>query len=212
MKKRLLVALLVVSALLISGCGKTKPSCKDGGVKKDGVCQVVLTEIEQKLYDTAELNNFTLEVSILVNEEEASILMAFEDGVSMYQTTNETEYFTVENNESYRIYLAENGYKKEKLASSTNPVTLYQFFKGLKESDLALADDMYMLNYDSYTLLDEFKQSFDRNATVQNVVVKFGESYISEFNFDIKLNDITYHLMMNFTKINETEIEVPSHV
>ncbi|CCV65393.1 conserved hypothetical protein [Paracholeplasma brassicae] len=212
MKKRVIFLIVIVSALILSGCQKKKITCEEDETIKDGKCVVLLSEIDQKIVDTSELTNYTIEVSIQFKEEIANVVIAFDDEKSVFQTNNQTEYYLNENNQVYRVFESKSGYQKELISADSSQATLYDFFVDLKEDDLSKHESAYLLNYSSYDLLDDLRKSFDRNAVLSNVVVTFGDTHIKSFNFDLSTGELVYHLMMNFTNINQTVIEVPSHV
>lgn len=93
MKKYILVFLIVLGTIALSGCVEKTPTCNDNESRIDGVCVVNRTEFETKLYNTANLDNVTIEWVVTLGEETSTSILKFDGQKSSVQAGNHTEFY-----------------------------------------------------------------------------------------------------------------------
>ncbi|HKL61555.1 MAG TPA: hypothetical protein VJY66_04145 [Acholeplasma sp.] len=212
MRKKIALLLLVVSLGILSACGKKEIVCKEGEVKIDGVCEITKSAIDKKLSDTSHLTNYTLDVSIRIDETVSDVQIKFDNEKSLFKAGHMLDYYIKTASELKHIYETKDGFKSEVVKSESSQVGAYDFYGKIKESDLTSNGDTYLLNYSSYDLLEGFRKSVDRNAVITNFIIRFDESYINTIEFDVTVSETVYLFICNFNSVNQTKVEVPTHV
>lgn len=208
MKKYILVFLIVLGTIALSGCVEKTPACIDNESRIDGVCVVNRTEFETKLYNTANLDNVTIEWVVTLGEETSTSILKFDGQKSSVQAGNHTEFYETDGTTTYRYFQTENGYEREtvQLSGSTQP----SFYENLKETDFTLMENRYLLNYGTYNDILGFVKSYDSEATFSNFELSV-ETYITQIKFDILVGDLVYKLTLNYSNHNQTTVEVPTY-
>ncbi len=208
MKKYILVFLIVLGTITLSGCVEKTPACNDNESRIDGVCVVNRTEFETKLYNTANLDNVTIEWVVTLGEETSTSILKFDGQKSSVQAGNHTEFYETDGTTTYRYFQTENGYKREtvQLSGSTQP----SFYENLKETDFTLMENRYLLNYGTYNDILGFVKSYDSEATFSNFELSV-ETYITQIKFDILVGNLVYKLTLNYSNHNQTTVEVPTY-
>lgn len=210
MKKYILICLWVLGGLALYGCNqKTGPICNDNESLIDGKCVINRTDFENKLYNTAQLANVSVEWVVTLGEETSTSILKFDGSKSSVQAGNHTEYFETVGSNLYRYYPTTSGYQRETIESNTN--TPIQFFDVLKESDFTLLDSRYLLNYGTYPSIEAFVQSYDDEATYANFELAV-DTFITQIKLDIIVGDLVYKLTLNYYDYNQTTVEVPTYV
>ena len=166
----------------------------------------------KKLFDTVSLSNYTLEISIRIDESVNDVTIKFDDDKSMFQAGHMVDYYIKSATELKHIYETKDGFKSAVVTSGTSQVGAYDFYGEIKEKDLTLNGDNYLLNYSSYDLLDGFRKSVDRNAVISNFVMSFGNQYIDSIQFNATVSETVYLFTFSFGSIGQTKVEVPSYV
>lgn len=209
MKKYMLVFLWLLSGLALSGCNQTSPTCTDDESLIDGKCVINRTEFEQTLYDTAQLDNYSIDLTVTLGEEISISKLKFAGNKSMVEAGNTKEYFETVDTNTYRYYKTESGYQRETLSMGGNPKIA--FYAALKETDFTLSESRYLLNFGTYPAIEAFVKSYDMDATFSNFELSI-DTYITQIKLDIIVDDLVYKLTFQFYDYNQTVIEVPNYV
>ena len=208
MKKYILVFLWVLGSLALSGCVEKTPACNDNESRIDGVCVVNLTEFETKLYNTANLDNVTIEWVVTLGEETSTSILKFDGQKSSVQAGNHTEYYETEGTNTYRYFQTNNGYERETIQLSNTLEIM--FYQDLKESSFTLLENRYLLNYGTYEDIDAFVKGYDSKATFTNFELSV-DTYITQIKLDIIVDEQVYKLTFNYYDYNQTTVEVPTY-
>lgn len=210
MKKYILVFLWLLGGLSLYGCDQSKgPNCKDNESLVDGVCEVNRTDFEKKLYNTSQLTNVSIEWVVTLGEETSTSILKFDGTKSSVQAGNHTEYFETIGTTVYRYYPSSNGYLRETINSNNG--SLVAFYEDLKETDFTLMESRYLLNYGTYTSIENFVKSYKQGATFSNFELSV-DTYITQIKLDIIVGDQVYKLTLNYFDFNQTMVEVPNYV
>lgn len=209
MKKYILVCLWLIGGLALSGCDQKAPTCTDNESLIDGKCVINRTEFEEKLYNTAQLDNYSVELTVVLGEETSVSHLKFDGNKSLVEAGNTVEYYETNDSMTYRYYPSSSGYLRETITLGSAPeVTFYEV---LKETDFTLMESRYLLNFGTYESIDEFIKSYDRDATFANFELSV-DTYITQIKLDILVDDLVYKLTFNYYDINQTTVEVPNYV
>ncbi len=209
MKKYILVFLWLLGGIALSGCDQKGPTCKDTESLIDGKCVINRTEFEEKLYQTAQLDNYSVELTVLLGDETSVSVMKFAGNKSFVQAGNTIEYYETNDSTTYRYYQTMGGYHRETVVLGSSPKV--SFYAVLKETDFTLMETRYLLNFGTYDSIDDFVKSYDRDAVFANFELSV-DTYITQIKLDIIVDDLIYKLTFNYYDFNQTIVEVPSYV
>ena len=208
MRKYITVLLLCLSLVPITACDTKTITCEDGYENVDGQCEWIRTDFEQKIDNTTALKNYTLTITVTLGDETSVMTIKFEDTKSSITYGHVLEYFSETADKLYHYEQTLEGYSKTEVTK--NSLDIYHFYQGLFERDFTVVNGKYLLNYGTYEHLTTFAESFDDDATYENVTLAVGEQFISEIKLDIRNDDQVYKLTMVLSDYNQTEVEVPT--
>lgn len=210
MKKYILICLWLLGGLALYGCNQnTRPICNDNESLIDGKCVINRTEFEEKLYNTAQLTNVSIEWTVTLGEETSTSILKFDGLKSSVQAGNSTTFFETMGSTTYRYNPTASGYQRETIESNLN--TQVYFFDTLKESDFTLLESRYLLNYGTHPSIEAFVRSYDDVATYANFELAV-DTFVTQIKLDIIVGDLVYKLTLNYYDFNQTTVEVPMYV
>ena len=126
----------------------------------------------------------------------------------------ENSSFTVGSEEVIYAYNAGvlNTYTKQGdsyVLTSESATTNHLFFLDLSYDQFAFSNELYLLNYNDYALINDFVNEFIVEGTSSNFALSLLDGQVEDIAFDIVVSLSIYHVVMTFT-YEDISIVVPT--
>jgi hypothetical protein len=208
--RKVLLGCLLVSTLLLSGCGDNTKTCTEEERLIDGIC-IVLNRDEIQLFDSLtnarELDNYTMMVSIVggTTYYNMSILIDQNKSEIISESGDRIELHKKEDNVCSNRYIYKGVIKENNdICTKTND---YRFYDDFEYQWFEVVDGKYSIKNDDLDEVQTQLEDYFIGFTVSSVRVSVLDNQIEDILLELVKDEVTYTIQMSIDKINNTTIQ-----
>jgi hypothetical protein len=210
--KKWIMSMFFICLFVFSACQneQTPPlQCGEDEIIVDGACQVVKTDFEKAFDATAEINNYTLTVTIQQLEDLYEMTLRVDVDKSQFVMGDQVDYYEKTSTGYDHYFQIDGGFRKESVSEVVN-TTGFHFFKDLEPSWFQLVSERHFLKTEYLDDVAAFFQASFPGSEVSNLELTIGDMYFDSMSFQVTVDSVMYQFTMTFSMIGETQVTLPS--
>ena len=195
-------------------CDRIVPNCEEGFVLnvETNECDPIIEvdPLEVAFANSQGMDNYQMDVTVTENNVTIHLILQFDGNVSSIQVNDTVEYFVQTGNVCSRITQQLGTVYEETVDCIAQDDTRFQFFHAFDLDWFDILGDHYMIAEGNYNALNNFFRTSIPGAVVSDFQLYLSEGYFSQFTFNINATESNYVFTIDFSNINELNIEVPN--
>lgn len=202
--KKLWYVLLFILAFGLVACNTDKPIEEEPPIVEPIDENKVAFENKTQFLNGA--NNYTMEVSVYDFQtlDSTEVVMVFDGNKSMYQDASYVAYYDNSGSKT-KIYTKELDSFKVTQVDKKEKDFYYKFTYEM----FTASNGSYLLNYDQYDSLKSFSLLAGADVVIENVKLDFNDSHIDTILFTIKLDGVQYRVILTFSLVGQSSVQLP---